>query len=173
MSLTGNDIWSHVGPYLQQHGSGAIACSTLINPEFIHYFAPGLGSIVYCQVTGCCRSVTAVCGDPLADPAVWADLTRMFLSEHSNVWFWYASEAYAQVLSKMGLLVDELGVEPKLQVQNFTYGARTRQLRRDARNARTHGVIVREIKAADLTRELCERLRSATGTAQGWEVSVI
>ena len=67
-------------------------------------------------------------------------------------------------------MVDGLGVEPKLQVQKFAYGARTRQLRRDARNARASGVIVREIKAADLTKEMCERLRTITGT--GWELSI-
>lgn len=63
----------------------------------------------------------------------------------------------------MGFLVDDLGVQPVLHVQKFTYGARTRQLRREARNARTKGVRVREVKAKDLTSDLCERLLRVTG----------
>jgi hypothetical protein len=36
-----------VGPYMRAYGRHAIANSQLFNPEFIHFFVPGVGSIAY------------------------------------------------------------------------------------------------------------------------------
>jgi hypothetical protein len=39
--------WQLVGPYMRAYGRHAIANSQLFNPEYIHFFWPGLGSIPY------------------------------------------------------------------------------------------------------------------------------
>jgi hypothetical protein len=39
--------WQLVGPYMRAYGRHAIANSQLFNPEFIHFFVPGVGSMPY------------------------------------------------------------------------------------------------------------------------------
>lgn len=42
-----SDAWKLVGPYMRKYGRFAIANSQLFNPEFTHFFVPGVGSIAY------------------------------------------------------------------------------------------------------------------------------
>lgn len=42
-----SDAWKLVGPYMRKYGRCAIANSQLFNPEFTHFFVPGVGSIAY------------------------------------------------------------------------------------------------------------------------------
>jgi hypothetical protein len=46
---TGPDslAWQLIGPYMCAYGRHAIANSQLFNPEFIHFFVPGVGSLPY------------------------------------------------------------------------------------------------------------------------------
>jgi hypothetical protein len=42
-----SEAWRLVGPFMRQYGRHAIANSQLFNPEFIHFFIPGVGSLPY------------------------------------------------------------------------------------------------------------------------------
>ena len=39
--------WKLVGPFIRQYGRHAIANSQLFNPEYIHFYLPGVGSLPY------------------------------------------------------------------------------------------------------------------------------
>jgi hypothetical protein len=39
--------WKLIGPYARAYGRHAIANSQLFNPEYIHFFWPGVGSLPY------------------------------------------------------------------------------------------------------------------------------
>jgi hypothetical protein len=39
--------WQLIGPYMRQYGRHAIANSQLFNPEYVHFFVPGVGSLPY------------------------------------------------------------------------------------------------------------------------------
>lgn len=36
-----------MGPFMRQYGRHAIANSQLFNPEYIHFFMPGVGSLPF------------------------------------------------------------------------------------------------------------------------------
>ena len=158
-----SEAWKEISPHVKQNGTGAIAFSTLINPEFEHFYLPGAGSIAFVQISDCYRDVTIVCGNPLTDPARWSDITRLFLREHPNASFWYVTKPYGKILSELGFYIDDYGTEPNVLVQEFEYGARTRQIRRDARNARGSGLRVKELRPEDLTLKVCEQLQKVSG----------
>jgi len=42
-----SEAWKQIGPYMRKYGRHAIANSQLFNPEYIHFYVPGLGSIAY------------------------------------------------------------------------------------------------------------------------------
>jgi hypothetical protein len=42
--------WRLVGPYMRAYGRHAIANSQLFNPEYVHFFLPGVGALPYVLV---------------------------------------------------------------------------------------------------------------------------
>jgi lysylphosphatidylglycerol synthetase-like protein (DUF2156 family) len=135
----------------------------LINPEFEHFYIPELGSLAFVLISDCYREVSIVVGNPMSDPAHWSAITQLFLEKHPDASFWYVTKPYAKILSELGFYVDDYGTEPNVLVQKFQYGAKTRQIRRDARNARASGLRVRELRPEDLTEKVCEQLQKVSG----------
>jgi len=42
-----SEAWEQIGPYMRKYGRHAIANSQLFNPEYIHFYVPGVGSVPY------------------------------------------------------------------------------------------------------------------------------
>lgn len=98
--MTGHNsqAWELVGPYMKLYGRNAIANSQLFNPEFIHFFVPGMGSLPFVVADIYKRVVVTVIGDPLTHRSNWRTITQMFIKEFPNTYFYHASAEYAQVL---------------------------------------------------------------------------
>eukprot|EP00878_Enallax_costatus_P019816 GHUV01020919.1.p1 GENE.GHUV01020919.1~~GHUV01020919.1.p1 ORF type:complete len:326 (+),score=54.76 GHUV01020919.1:192-1169(+) len=164
-----SEAWRLVGPYMKLYGRNAIANSQLFNPEFIHFFVPGMGSLPYIVADLCRRVVVTVIGDPLSHRSNWRTITEMFVKEFPNSYFYHASKDYASLLHEMGFYVNDVGAETTLQVQSWTYSAKTRTVRAAARSARDAGVRVRELRPEELTAEIRRQLQEeVSGEAPGW-----
>lgn len=161
---TASEAWRLVGPYLRKYGSGAIASSTLWNPEFIHAFVPGLGSQVY--VVGRAYNRTIVVGicDPLAAREHWPAVLRAFKSAFPHATFAHIGPEYARLVrDQEGMQVNDMGAETNILVQSWAYTKKTRTIRNSARDARADGVSVRELSPADLTPDIAQQLERVTG----------
>jgi hypothetical protein len=82
---------------MKLYGRNAIANSQLFNPEFIHFFIPGMGSLPYVVADIYNRVVVSVIGDPLTHPSNWRRISEMFVKEFPDTYFYHASKEYAQV----------------------------------------------------------------------------
>lgn len=159
-------VWAHVRPYLELYGGSAISNSTLINPEFQHFYVQGIGSIVYITVQSNFRSVVCVVGDPLCSKEHWLHISQMFLAIHPNAMFKHITASYAKVLQDIGFIIDGLGAETRINVQQFKYSARTRTIRASARNARAAGIWVRELHNEHLDSGIRAQLQAITSELQ-------
>lgn len=155
--------WTLVSPYLKLYGAGAVSHSTLVNPEFRHFFIPGVGSLVYFEVRDNCRSIVTVTADPLCAEQHWPLITRRFLETYPKALFWHVTAKYAKVLEGLGYLINALGAETQINVQKFQYGAKTRTIRASARNAKGAGISIRELQPEDLTADMRTQLQHITG----------
>jgi hypothetical protein len=82
---------------MKLYGRNAIANSQLFNPEFIHFFVPGMGSLPYVVADIYSRVVVSVIGDPLTHRSNWRSISEMFIKEFPNSYFYHASAEYAKV----------------------------------------------------------------------------
>lgn len=112
-----SEAWRLVGPYMKLYGRNAIANSQLFNPEYIHFYVPGLGSVPYVVADLYNRVVVSVIGDPLCHRMNWRVVTEMFVKEFPGTYFYHASEEYAKLLHEMGYYLNDVGAETTLQVR--------------------------------------------------------
>lgn len=82
---------------MKLYGRNAIANSQLFNPEFIHFYVPGMGSLPYIVADIYSRVIVSVIGDPLAHRSNWRTISEMFVKEFPGTYFYHASKEYAQV----------------------------------------------------------------------------
>ena len=144
---TDSEVWRRLRPYLRAHGRGALAVTTLHNPEFKHMLAPGVGSQAYIVHTGYNRTIVVAIGDPLAAEADWPAVAGAFLAAFPHAMFSYVSARYAAVLrDRFKMSINDLGGETTVRVDKFAYGKRTRTIKNGARDARAAGVRVREVR---------------------------
>lgn len=102
---------------MKLYGRNAIANSQLFNPEFIHFFVPGLGSVPYVVADLYNRVVVSVIGDPLSHRMNWRAITELFVKEFPGTYFYHASAEYATLLHEMGYSLNDVGAETTLQVR--------------------------------------------------------
>ncbi|WIA39641.1 hypothetical protein OEZ86_005718 [Tetradesmus obliquus] len=160
-SAKGHDslAWKLVGPYMKLYGRNAIANSQLFNPEFIHFYVPGMGSLPYIVADIYSRVIVSVIGDPLAHRSNWRTISEMFVKEFPGTYFYHASKEYAQVLHDIGYYINDVGAETTLQVQQWTYSSKTRTVRAAARAARESGVRIRELQPHEFDDEMRRKLQ--------------
>jgi hypothetical protein len=166
---TKSDAFKLVGPYLRMYGSGALSNSTLWNPEFIHFFVPGMGSQPYVVGRAYNRTIVIGIGDPLAHHDHWAAMALAFKRAFPVASWGHVGLEFAQILKdNIGLHINDMGAETNLLVQAWAYNKKTRTIRMAARDARTAGVAVREVLQHELTPEVCQQLAHVTGGCLGW-----
>jgi hypothetical protein len=111
-----SEAWQLVGPYLRLYGRSAIANSQLQNPEFQHFFIPGVGSLPYVVADIYHRVIVSAIGDPLCHESKWGYITELFMKEFPDAFFYHISEKYAKLLADLGYWVNDVGAETTLQV---------------------------------------------------------
>jgi lysylphosphatidylglycerol synthetase-like protein (DUF2156 family) len=149
---------------MRLYGSGALANSTLWNPEFIHFFVPGMGSQPYVVGRAYNRTIVTGIGEPLAHRDHWATMALAFKRAFPIASFAHVGPEYAAALrDELGLYVNDIGAETNLLVQTWAYGKKTRTIRVAVRDARSAGVAVREVQQHELTPEVCQQLANVTG----------
>ncbi|GBF91003.1 hypothetical protein Rsub_03858 [Raphidocelis subcapitata] len=159
-----SDAWRLVGPYLRQYGSGALSSSTLWNPEFLHFFVPGLGSQPYVIGRAYNRTIVVGVGDPLAAREHWLALASGFRRAFPIATFAHVGADFGRLLrDELGYGVNDMGAETNIRVQAYAYGKKTRTIKNAVRDAKAGGVAVRELTAAELTPEVCDQLAHVTG----------
>jgi hypothetical protein len=151
------------------YGSGALSNSTLWNPEFIHFFVPGMGSQPYVVGRAYNRTIVIGIGDPLAHRDHWAAMALAFKRAFPVASWGHVGPEFGQILKdNLGLHINDMGAETNLLVQAWAYNKKTRTIRMAARDARVAGVAVREVFQHELTPEVCQQLAHVTGGCLGW-----
>jgi lysylphosphatidylglycerol synthetase-like protein (DUF2156 family) len=131
---------------LRQHGTFSLAYSAAFAPDLSH-FGDERGFIAYKTVWGTAMAL----GDPIAPPQNIADLTGRFVREHRDVAFWQISRPVAEILAPQGFLVNELGLESRLDLATYDFeGQRKRNLRKATVRMAKLGFTTRECALAEL-----------------------
>lgn len=107
---------------LRQHGSFAIAYSATIQPDLEH-FGDERGFIAYRRLAGVAHAL----GEPIAAPDRREELISRFIAEKGDICWWQISQPLAKVLAGRGFLVNQLGVESRVQLSDYTFAGPTKR----------------------------------------------
>ncbi len=142
--------------YMRLHGRGAMAYSTL-QPGLKHYVVEGIGYMAYFPLKHLLlapRGLNVVIGVPIAAPADYEALLDHYLEHESTaIAFVHVNEKFAQILSRRGYPVNEMGTEWELDLHCFDPalpGKDFSHLRRWRNKARKEGVRIYEQSIADI-----------------------
>lgn len=138
--------------YLKQHGEGSLAYSSM-QKGMSYFLRCGKGYIPYTIVQGISRT-PVVLADPVCGERDKEDLLEAFVDIYPNAIFMHISRETAKILADMGFLVNEMGHETLLDVQQFTVNGSKKEFLRSQRNrAMKDGVEVRELRASQVNTE--------------------
>jgi hypothetical protein len=114
------------------------------------------------------RTIVVGIGDPLAARADWPAMLRAFRTAFPIATFAHIGPDFARLVKEQeGMPVTDMGAETNIMVQTWAYSKRTRTIRNAARDARSLGYRVREVKQGELTPEVCKQLAHVTGEERG------
>ena len=114
---------------VRQHGSFSMAYSTAIQPH-LQYFGDERGYIAYRSRWG----LTFVLGDPVCSAERRPALLREFISAHRRPTFVQISYDTAQQLSQLGCLVNEVGVDTRLDLDQYDFKGKEKEWLRYSEN---------------------------------------
>ncbi len=130
---------------LRKHGDFSLAYNTATQP-LLQYFGDQRGYIAYRQRWG----LTFVLGDPVCSDADRADVVGEFLQTHPRATFVHCSANTARVLESLRYRINEIGVDTKLDLENFTFAGKQREWLRYADNWMSRrGYAIREGSFSD------------------------
>lgn len=114
---------------LRQFGNFSQAYSVAHQPGLVH-FGDERGFIAYKKVG---RTAMAL-ADPIASPERFPGLISDFVREFRDVAFCQASRRVIEILAPMRFMINELGVEGKLDLANYTFQGHAKEHLRRANN---------------------------------------
>ena len=114
---------------LRQHGNFSQAYSAVYQPA-LDYFGDHRGFLAYKMV----GRTAMVLADPIAPAERFADLITEFLNEFSDAVFCQSSHPTAEILAAKGFMVNEMGLETKLDLTDYTFDGYAKQHLRRANN---------------------------------------
>lgn len=114
---------------LRQHGRFSMAYSTAIQPH-LQYFGDERGYIAFRQRWG----LTFTLGDPVCPTERRPTLLKEFLRAHRRPAFVQVSPDTAQDLSQLGCLVNEIGVDTRLDLAEYNFKGKDREWLRYSEN---------------------------------------
>lgn len=113
------------------------------------------GYIAYDCKYGC----TFVLGDPVGPPAQHAEMLRSFVSTHRNVCFCQISRPTAEILSKAGWYVNELGTEVDISLPGYSFaGPKKTKLRQATSKMIREGYRITEFEDSEIDAESIHNL---------------
>jgi lysylphosphatidylglycerol synthetase-like protein (DUF2156 family) len=149
---------------VRQYGTFTLAYTAAFD-EGLEYFGSDDGFLAYKLVGG----TALVLADPVSPPENREALIRAFVQAKSDVCFCQVSHPTAKLLAGMGLKVNKMGTDTRIQLTNY----KRRILRRAFKRVADHGYVIRECAAASIgineIKAVSERWRQ-TRTYKGREV---
>jgi lysylphosphatidylglycerol synthetase-like protein (DUF2156 family) len=131
---------------LCRHGNFALAYSVAFQPG-LSYFGDCDGFLSYKMV----GRTAFVLSDPLADANRCQPLLEQFIAAKKDVCFAQISRPIAEILSRLGFYVNEMGIETSLDLQTFDFhGPSRRNFRTAVKRFEAGGYTVRESLVAAL-----------------------
>jgi lysylphosphatidylglycerol synthetase-like protein (DUF2156 family) len=114
---------------LQRFGNFSLAYSTAVQP-LLRYFGSESGLIAYRQRWG----VAFALGDPLASAEDYGDLLDGFCDRFRAAVFCQVSRPTAELLVERGFYINELGVDTRLLLEQYTLAGKEKEWLRYAHN---------------------------------------
>jgi phosphatidylglycerol lysyltransferase len=131
---------------LHQHGNFVLAYSAAFQPG-LSYFGDRDGFLSYKMV----GRTAFVLSNPLADATRCQALLEQFIATKKDVCFAQVSRPIAEILSRLGFYVNEMGIETSLDLQTFDFhGPSKRNFRTAVRRFEAGGYTARESSVAAL-----------------------
>ena len=147
-TLSQDDKWALLSPFLKQHGREALSYATL--QAGMEYFVTDAGYIAYTTVTHPAfairpRKIPFV--DPVCAVADLPKLIKDFLKVFPRAAFTCISETCAQALREVGFKANCIGYESVLPVQTYNTKGNWKELdliKRGRNEAKREGLMIRE-----------------------------
>jgi hypothetical protein len=156
-SMSPQDKWDLLAPFLLRHGREALSYATL--QQGMEYFICPLGYIAFTSVTHpvfARKTRRMVLSDPLCAPEDLRELVRQFLDFAPGCAFVVVSEKCASVLRELGFRANCLGYEPELPIQTYNTKGNWKELdliKRARNEAKREGIVIREASIENINRE--------------------
>jgi lysylphosphatidylglycerol synthetase-like protein (DUF2156 family) len=126
---------------VRRHGTFTSAYSATFQDNLSH-FGDAEGFLAY----KCVGRTAFVLGEPIAPPEAHRMLITRFVRQQRDVCFVQVTRATASLLSGLGFLVNELGIETRIDLASFTFEGRSKRALRSAVNRMaTLGYATREM----------------------------
>jgi lysylphosphatidylglycerol synthetase-like protein (DUF2156 family) len=131
---------------LEQFGNFAIAYSVAAQPGLDH-FGDARGFLAYAMV----GRTAMVLANPVAPPEHYAGLIGRFVEQKRDVCFVQVSRPVATILASKGFLINEMGIETKLDLPNHSIkGPHKRNFRTAVKRMTAQGNSIRELASTSL-----------------------
>jgi lysylphosphatidylglycerol synthetase-like protein (DUF2156 family) len=125
---------------MRQYGTFTQAYSATFQPGLEH-FGDSRGFVAYKMVG---RTAFAL-ADPLTASENRRDLISAFVAEYRDVCFVQASHSTAEILASLGFMINEMGLETRIDLTSYRFqGRKGRTFRRAANRATDNGYVTRE-----------------------------
>lgn len=153
-SLSREEKWRLLSPFLTQYGCQSLAYATL--QDGMEYFIDDCGYIAYTSIhhpVFARRGKQIALSDPVCAPEHFGTLVQRFLKHHSGAIFGVISERFAEVLRSLRFKVNCIGYESALPVQTYNTKGNWKELdliKRARNEAKREGILIREEHAGRL-----------------------
>lgn len=118
--------------YMRRYGSGSLAYSAL-QQGIEHYIEDDKGFIAYTKVLVPVPT-TIILADPVCAPVHRKKMLTAFLKKVHNPIFIHLTSETAKILEELGFIINEMGVETVLDVQQFGMKGSKKEFLRNQRN---------------------------------------
>ncbi len=131
---------------LRQHGNFALAYSLTVQPNLNH-FGDARGFLAYKMI----GRTALVLSDPIAPFENSADLMFRFAQEKKDVCLLQISRPIAEIAVRLGFIINEMGVETRLELPSYSMnGPKKRNFRTAVNRMKAAGTFIEERPAASL-----------------------
>jgi phosphatidylglycerol lysyltransferase len=143
--------------FLREYGGSSLSYSSL--QEGIDVFlGPAYGYIAYSPVKIDFERPLCL-ADPICAEEDLERLIEMFMQEQKAPVFLHITKKTAEVLSKLGFMINEIGVETIIDVQTFNLvGGGKEFLRSQMNRAAKDGLVIKEQSCSEVPRQLLEEI---------------
>ncbi len=143
---------------------------TSLEPDMNHYVMDDVGYIAYVRYKHWLwarKERILVLADPVCAVENYHKILSAFIKKHPNVIFVGVSRTFAGVLNKMGVSVNQFGIETDIFLDDFDLAGKKRAKLRQWRNkCEREGVTVKEKPIAD-----CQNIEEVKALSNRWLIN--